>query len=256
MTSSNRPILISVAQFMNELEAGTISIMGIIETAHRLGADGVELRREVWPKQHEELQMVRSRLEELGLSVTYATFSTLFNADADGKKALYQDIETASALGAPIFRVFQGPAPADDDEAGWAVGQEAVDFAASQGVTIALENYARTPGGTLAEIKQALDRIPNLATNIDFSNYAGHNEDIFVALETVSDRVVYTHLKDRSGTVEGDLTYLGGGTLPMDEIMTALERLAQHVFYCFEFRGGGDPEGRIEKSLAYLRNRQ
>ena len=169
MTKPNRPLLISVAQYLDELEVGTVSIFDIIEIAHRLGADGVELRREVWPEQDQELEAARVRIEALGLIVTYATFSTLFNADPAGEEILRKDIDTASALGAPLFRVFQGPVPADDDETGWAVGQGVVDYAASQGVTIALENYARMPGGKLAEIKQVLDRIqsPALATNID-----------------------------------------------------------------------------------------
>lgn len=257
MAPPHRPVLISVAQYMDELETGAMTIFEVIEAAQRLGADGVELRREVWPRQEEEVEAARARIEALGLIVTYATFATLFNADKEGDKILRQDIETASKLGSPLFRVFQGPAPADEDKAGWAVGQAAVEYAASLGVTIALENYARTPGGTLAEIQRVLERIPSpaLATNIDIGNYAGHGQDILEAIEAVGERAVYAHLKD-IGSPDRDLTYLGGGTLPMAEIITALDRLPQRILYCFEFRGGGDPEGRIKKSLAYLKTRQ
>jgi sugar phosphate isomerase/epimerase len=255
--TANRPILISVAQFMDELNAGSLTIFDVIEAASRLGADGVELRREVWPKHNEELAAARARCQDLGLILTYATFATLFNADEAGATMLRQDIDAAAALGAPLFRVFQGPAPADDDEAGWAVGQAMIDYAADQGVVIALENYARTPGGKLAEIKRVLDRLPspNLGTNIDIANYAGHGEDNLIAIQTVGDRAIYAHLKDMSATVPGDLTYLGGGTLPIDDIIAALNSLPQRLLYCFEFRGGGDPEGRIKQSLAYLKER-
>jgi hypothetical protein len=50
-----------------------------------------------------------------------------------------------------------------------------------------------------------------------------------------------------------DTTYLGGGTFPLCAVLAEFARLLQKVIHCFEFGGGGDPEGRIEKSLAYLR---
>ena len=37
---------------------------------------------------------------------------------------------------------------------------------------------------------------------------------------------------------------------------SAVEALPQRLLYCFEFRGGGDPDGRITRSLEYLRGRE
>jgi len=34
-----------------------------------------------------------------------------------------------------------------------------------------------------------------------------------------------------------------------------LEALPQRLLYCFEFRGEGDPDGRIAQSLAYMNDR-
>jgi sugar phosphate isomerase/epimerase len=256
MAHSNRPVLVSVAQYMDELESGAMTVFDVIDAAHRLGADGVELRREVWANCEAEIQTARARIEELGLIVTFATHSTLFNANEAGHERMRQDIDLAAALGSPLFRVFQGPAPTDDDEAGWAVGQAAINHAAFLGVTIALENYAGMPGGKLAEIKRVLDRFPApaLETNIDIGNYTKHNQDVVEAINSLGARTIYAHLKD-IGQPDGDLTYLGGGTLPMRDILDALDRLPQQIIYCFEFRGGGDPDGRIEKSIAYLRAR-
>ncbi|NJN83581.1 MAG: hypothetical protein HC802_15725 [Caldilineaceae bacterium] len=72
------------------------------------------------------------------------------------------------------------------------------------------------------------------------------------AIATVGERAVYTHLKDLTDDPDDALTYLGGGQLPLAAIMDALDALPQRLFYCFEFRGGGEAEARIEKSLAYL----
>ena len=259
MTHLNRPILISVAQYMAELESGTMTVFDVIDAAHRLGADGVELRREVWANCENEIKAARAHIEELGLIVTFATHSTLFNADDAGHERTRQDIDLASTLGAPLFRVFQGPAPSDDDQAGWAIGQAAIQHAAFLGVTIALENYVGMPGGKLAEIKRVLDRFesPALGTNIDIGNYTKHDQDVVAAVEAIGDRTVYAHLKDIETPAEGGgLTYLGGGTLPMGNILDALDSLPQQLMYCFEFRGGDDPEGRIKKSIAYLKARE
>ncbi len=253
--SNNRPLLISVAQYEDELKSGDSTVFDVIETAHRLGADGVELRRETWANWQDELGQARSRGEELGLLVTYATHVTLFSEDAAGQEMLRRDIDAASTLGSPVLRIFQGPAPATDDDPQWDSARKMIDYAATKNVVIALENYVGTPGGTLAEIARVLTLIvsPALGTNIDIGNYHARNEDIVNAIRTVGSRAVSAHIKDKSADPTEPPTYLGAGVLPLPAILAALEKLPQRIIFCFEFRGGGDPEGRIQKSLAFLR---
>lgn len=254
MYLSPRPLLISVMQFEDTLKAGTKTVFDVIETAHRLGADGVELRRETWSNWQNEVAAAREKAETLGLLVAYATHVTLFSAEEQGQQVLRQDIDAASALGSPILRVFQGPAPEDDDDERWAAARAMVDYAATQNVVIALENYVGMPGGKLAEIKRVLDRIqhPALGTNIDIGNYAQHGQDIVEAIHTVGDRAVYSHIKDKTATAGDPPIHLGAGVLPLPTILAALAVLPQSFPYCFEFRGGDDPEGAIKASLAYL----
>ncbi len=250
-----RPILISVMQYEDELQAGTRATRDVIAAAARLGAAGIEIRPEFWRDKARELPEARDLIAAHGLLVTNATRNTLFNAAPDGAAALREDIDDTRALGAPQLRVFPGPLPADDDAAGWAAGQALVDYAAAQGIVLALENYAWTPGGRLAEIAAVLDHIagPALATNIDIGNYTRHGDDVPTAIRTLAARAVSAHLKDQGGPPDFDSRPLGDGTLPLGAIMAELERLPQRLIYCFEFRGGGDPEGRIVSSLAYLR---
>lgn len=253
--AKNRPILISVIQYQDELKAGTLSIFDVIEKAHTLGADGVELRREVWANYQDELSAARERIEAVGLLVIYATFSALFSADESARKLLFHDIETAKALGSPLLRVFPGAAPTSLDDMAWESAIEAVEYAAAQGVTLALENFGKTPGGTVNEILHILNRIPldALKTNIDIGNYSTHGEDVPEAVQAVGSRAVYAHLKDKAGDKSDATTHLGGGEMPMREIITALNALPQQVIYCFEFVGDGEADARIEKSIAYLR---
>lgn len=255
--AAKRPILISVMQYEDQLKRGDCTVFAVIETAKRLGADGVELRRETWANWQAELDPARERIEALGLLVTYATHVTLFSAEPSGQAVLHQDIDAAQRLGSPLLRVFQGPAPADDDDASWVAAQAVVDYAAAHNVVIALENYVGMPGGKLHEIQRVLDRIDHgaLGTNIDIGNYVQHGQDVVEAIQTIGHRAVYAHLKDKVGTAGEAPVQLGAGTLPLPAILAALDGLPQSFPYCFEFRGGDDPAARISQSLAYLGQR-
>jgi len=239
---------------MDELQAGTMRAADVIEKACTLGADGVELRREPWPAYERELVATRQLVEAIKLGVTYATHNLLFSLDAEAHQLLLHDVDTAAALGSPLLRIFPGQTPPDDDGPGWEGAMEAVERAASRGIVIALENYVGMPGGTLDEVAHVLDRIqsPALQTNIDIGNYVVRGQDPIEAIRTVGQRAVYAHLKDRPADPAGAHTYLGGGTMLLQPILAALDGLPQDMIYCFEFSGGGDPDGRIRKSLAYL----
>ena len=254
----HRPVLISVMQYEDELNAGTLATRDVIAAAARLGADGIEIRPEFWRDKPQELPEARDLIATLGLLVTNATRNTLFTAEPDGAARLREDIDDTRTLGAAQLRVFSGPIPADDDATGWAAGQAIIDYAASQGIILALENYAWTPGGRLAEIARILDRLPSpaLATNIDIGNYTRHGDDVPTAIRTLGSRAISAHLKDQDGPPDFGSHPLGGGTLPLGAIMAELEALPQRLIYCFEFRGGGDPDARIATSLAYLRERR
>ncbi|HEU5328754.1 MAG TPA: TIM barrel protein [Thermomicrobiales bacterium] len=253
MPTSN-PILISVVQYDADLKSGAMSLTGVAQRAQQLGADGVEYRDGYWREKDAELPALRQALRDLNLTATYATMATLFNTDQAGAAQLSQDIADAAALGSPLLRVFLGELPQGESDPAWAGARRAVEEAASQGIVLALENFARAPGCRVAEIARALAAIdtPTLQTNVDIGNYALNDEDIPAAIRQFGRRVVSSHLKDNAGT---DATYLGGGSLPLPAILDAFDRLPQQVMHCFEFGGGDDPDGRIAASLAYLRQR-
>ncbi len=198
---------------------------------------------------------MRERLHEAGKLVTYATFSTLFSPDADAHALLLHDLDTAKALGSPLLRVFPGATPADLNDPAWQAANKAVDYAASLGIVVALENYARMPGGRLSEIRHIPEHIPShtLKVNIDIGNYPMHGDDVLEAIRTTGNRAVYAHLKDKVSPTAESATCLGGGTLPVRAMVEALNALPQALIYCFEFGGGGEPEALIEQSIAFLR---
>lgn len=254
--NANRPVIISILQYQDEIAAGTLSVFDLVDKVVSFGVDGIELRREPWKGYQSEIAPVREQLEAQGKLVTYATFSTLFAPDDDARKLLLHDIDTAKALGSPLLRVFPGVAPEDLADPAWNLAKEAVEYAAALGIVLALENFGKPPGATISEIAHVLNAIPypSLGTNIDIGNYATNGEDVVAAIHAVGDRAVYAHLKDKLGSKSDATTHLGGGDMPMGAIMTALEALPQRIIYCFEFAGGGEADTRIERSLAYLRD--
>jgi sugar phosphate isomerase/epimerase len=254
-----RPILLSTVQYDGELRTGQLVLAEVLHVAKRLGVDGVELRDVYWRDKTAEIPSCRQLGAELGLLLSYATFARLFGDEApNGREAVRQAIEDGAALGVRIVRVFPGPVPEDDDRAGWAASERLVELAAERGVLLALENFSGSPGGRLEEIQRVLSRFtsPSLGTNLDIGNYALNGQDVPAAIRALGPRIVYTHLKhNRRVEDKIEATYLGGGDAPLDETMDLFRQLPQPITYCFEFGGGGDPEGRIQKSLAYLRRR-
>jgi sugar phosphate isomerase/epimerase len=250
------PILISTVQYDDELRAGRVGQVDVLRAAKHLGVDGAELRLDYWRDKAIEIPLARQLADELGLLATYATSLTLFSPDADGPALLRQAIDDAVALGSPLLRVFPGLAPSGDDRRSWDPAREVVGYAASRGIVVALENFGQAPGCRVAEIQRVLDRIelPALGTNVDVGNYAANGEDPALAVRELSRRVVSSHLRDHAKTPAGvDATYLGGGIMPLRPVFAEFARLPHKVIHVFEFAGGGDPEGRVAKSLAYLR---
>lgn len=252
--NAQRPVILSVIHYQDEILSGTLRVFDLFDKLDALGVAGIELRREIWPNYQDEVQAARKWLDDHGKIVTYATFSTLFSPDEGARKLLFHDIDTAKALGSRLLRVFPGAAPSDVSAEGWNGAREAVDYAASMGVDIALENFVKAPGCTIREIAEILDEIPSqsLKTNIDIGNYATQGEDVLAAIEILGPRIVYAHLKDKVSDNSGGMTFLGGGGMPMEKIVRALNALPQQVIYCFEFGGGGEAEMRITKSVQFL----
>lgn len=255
--AGSRDFLISASHFEKELKSGSMSVLDLAPLAAKYGAQGVEYRDVYWKDKVRELPAVGNQLARMKLKATYTTVTTLYNRDQAKQKQLLQDIEDAKSLGSPLLRVQLGvrPGSGPEDAAVRRAAKEAVDYAKSLGIKLALENNSRPPGEKLSDIKATLEEFnsPALGTNIDFANYAVNDQDPIEAIKSLTPWIIYVHAKDAKKTEKGwTTTYLGGGTLPLKEILSALDATGRTFLFCFEFPGEGDPEGGIVKSKAYM----
>ena len=135
-------------------------------------------------------------------------------------------------------------------------GRRAVNRAAALRTPLSLENSAKAPGHLLPDIQATLETFACrwLGTNLDFANYVGTGQDPIAAIRELGRWINYIHAKDAKQTGGGwRSTFLGNGSLPLREIVAALDATGKTVPLCFEFPGEGDPEGAIRKSLEFMR---
>ena len=250
----NRPVLLCIIQFQDQIEANEMSVQDAIEQAALYNVQGIELRREVWPHYAEEIEVTARLLQERGFVGTYATFSRLFAADEVAQALLIHDIETAARLGSPFLRIFQGELPDDEDVTGWGNARQALDYAESLGIRLALENLGGPPGHRATDIRHVLDRLdsPTLVTNFDIGNYDALGKTSTRPSNCWAPRWPCVHLKDNSGLDGVPPQPLGAGSMPMAHILTDLDALPQEVYYCLEVGGGDNPHEKIAQSLDYL----
>jgi sugar phosphate isomerase/epimerase len=257
MALRRRPVLACGVQFEQQLKAG-MSVTEIPEIAKRVGVDGVEFREVYWKDRAAELPIVRDRMRSLGLLTTYATFTTLVNAEPAAREQLLGDVDDAHALGSPLLRVFRGPWPEGSDEAEmWQGARRAIARAEAHGLRLALENFAREPGNRRQEVQAALEALntPTVCTNLDTANYVNNGEDLIANIEALQGYIGYSHLKDvrRQPGVENQVVPLGEGDLPFDRIFALFDATGRDFPVTLEHGGGDDPERAIATSLGHLR---
>jgi sugar phosphate isomerase/epimerase len=252
-----RAIYLSAVQFDEQLTAGKKTVLDLAPFAASLGLQGVEYRDVYWRDKATELPAVKRQMAQLKLKAAYTTVAPLYHPDPARQEQLIRDIEDARALGAILLRVNLGERPGTRpaDAGAHYGGRKAVERAAALRIPLSLENNSKAPGHLLPDIQAALEAFACrwMGTNIDFANYAGTGQDPLSAIRGLGRWTNYIHAKDAKQTADGwKPTFLGNGSLPLREIVAALDVIGKTVPLCFEFPGESDPEGAIRKSLEFM----
>ena len=197
------------------LTSRRMSLQEFIRTCAEIGLDGVELTAYYFPAtDRATLNEIKRTCFEYGMHISGTAVGNNF-AQADPVKRRQhvemtkQWIDNAVVLGAPCIRVFAGPVPeghTEEEVFNWVVDclREVIDYAAIQGVVVALENH----GGITSTAEQVL-RIYRavqstwFGLNLDLGNFTG---DIYAQFEQVAPYVVTTHAKTHYRGNNGRLT--------------------------------------------------
>ena len=252
-----REIFISAVQYDDQLRSGGMSALDLAPRAAAFGVQGIEYRDVYWRDRRVELPEAKRQLAQLKLRAAYTTMAPLYHPDPAVQQRLLRDIEDARDLGATLLRVNLGQRPGTGpaDAAIHYAGRMAVERAAAFRVRLTLENNSKAPDHLLSDVRQTLVTFSCrfFGTNLDFANYVTTGQDPIAAIRALTRWINYTHAKDVQTSADGwRSTYLGNGTLPLKEIIGALDATGKRFPFCFEFPGEGDPERGIRQSLEFL----
>jgi len=208
--------------YRQALQAGDLSLEAFVDECARMGLDGVELTSYYFPETGRDyLNSLKAHCFRRGMHILgTAVGSNFAQADEDAReehvRMTCEWIDHSVILGAPVMRVFAGPIPsgvAEDTAFGWALDclRRCVDYAAKEGVVVALENHGGVTS-TPAQVQKFLDALdsPWFGINLDFGNF---RDDPYPGYAQIAPRTVTTHAK---------VTYRKGeGKEPVDYVQVA-----------------------------------
>ena len=188
---------------------------------------------------------VKALLEEYGMTMCVHSARVCDFSSEEGYnkslEAMKNDLLTAKKGGSKYLMAVPLLREEDMDKAKgeyreyfFRIFKDLADFGDEQGVCVTVENYSdiRLPYGSIEDIKEILDRIPNIYYNLDTGNFTLAGEDAVKGAECFLDRTVNVHLKDvaenENGTVlrrgkRFDCVALGEGVVDNLKIMQMLK---------------------------------
>lgn len=147
---------------------------------------------------------------------------------------------------------------------------ELAGLALDYGVSLVMEEYDNelSPIATMEGVRRFLDGCPALSCAFDTGNFRFANQAVGDAYQLLRDRIGHVHLKDRSYTQrngEGAKTALdsvnlypapvGGGDLPLEDILAQLKRDGYDGIYTIEHYGANHALEYLKDSVAWVQAR-
>lgn len=268
---------VSMWSYVGHYQAGKMDVLGFLDAAGKLGADGVELLFCFWKDKADELPKAKAKAAELGIKIaSYAISNDQTSEDPAERKrqveGIKEGVDTAVALGTDRVRVFSGHSKTVAFETGlqWIVEglAEGAKYAEEKGVVLCLENHG-VLAGTGEQVKTILDRVgsPALKANPDTGNFLLVNENPVDAIRIVAPLAGNVHFKDfrAAKPEETDHVYeglngarvvgtaIGEGDVDLPAVVKLLADAGYDGFLTVEYEGVEDPDTAMPRSVAYAR---
>ncbi len=247
----------------------------VLARAKEYGYDGVEIRgflnEAILTATNVFLtdpNKIKDQFASAGVEIACLASSIAFSGkkkiDAELAGDLKKFIDTASALGTPLVKVFDTQVKAGQtrSSAGAAMGDwllPIADYAADHDVTIVIENALSFRQSK--EMWTIIDRLshPAIACCWDVFNAALIGESPLISVPTLNSRIAYTQIKDaKFGPLGASYCKLGQGDVKGDQFITRLRGIGYTGYVTVEWEkawlpGLAEPEEILPAALTTLK---
>ena len=242
-----------------QIAAAKMKLEDFIDYCAELGLPACELTGYYFPKTvtPEYLNAIKLQTFKLGLDISGTAIGNDFCvAENKGRAAQLQMcrdwVDFAAAMGAPVIRIFAGRVPKGETEAVAlkrciAGIEESLEYAATKGVMLALENHGgitATPAQMMRIIEPVKDH-PNFGVNFDSGNF--RTDDPYGDLEKIAPLAVNAQIKVMIGP--------RGKAEPADlkRVVQILKDAGYRGYVVLEYEEKEDPKKEIPRYLDQLR---
>ncbi len=248
-------------------------VVEVLQNARKLGIEAVEASANNILGREDEFGQELA-MADMEISSIPAYFD--FGNDLDVKLQATPILEAAQFLGAPRLLVIpgfweEGDSPQQKEEKVARMTQcvaQLGELALEYGLSLVMEEYDSelSPIADIAGVRRFLDECPGLGCAFDTGNFRFAAEDVRDAYGRLKDRITHVHLKDRAYApllgeepkVAVDQVGLypapvGGGDLPMAEIMERLRRDGYDGIYTIEHYGAKNQWDCLRRSVEWVK---
>lgn len=239
-----------------------LDILGVIDTARRVGADGIE----VWgqaphvpdPSDLGHVASIRDAMRQAGLAAPqYGSYARAGTPGFIDK--LSADLAVASRLDAPACRIWAGPADSETLEGGqWAHLvddlRDAGQLAADHGLLLTMERHGGTATNTLWGCLRVFEEVASPALRLNYQVRETDAEIIAAEIRSLGPHILNVHAMNWC-TGEGTRVSvrLADGEVDWRELVNALKQAGCDGCTEIEFvrRGAGEISlAETERELA------
>ena len=270
---------LSMYSCVRAVQAGQLDLTEFVDYAAAQGVAGLELLDIFWTDAEREIPAVKACIAAAGMAVAVYSISNDFiqpdaRARAQELADLKRGVDIALELGTDIVRVFSGSAREGVSQAegrSWILeGLSAgADYAASRGVTLALENHGKFAGRS-DQVRDIIEAVasPALRVNLDTGNFLPVGQNPAEAAADLAELVVLVHLKDMRRATGDEASHvfadpdgqlltgsvIGEGLVDLAAIRAVMDSAGYDGWWSLEYEGADEPlaEG-VPRSLAAAR---
>ncbi len=242
-------VILNTWIFEKEIKRG-VTQLELVDRIKKLGADGIEVRREYFKNFNEEIVQVGERAKELGLIVNYSVPDVVFTEDGKINEKLLGYFNEGEILGISKIKFNTG----SFNKFNGNLKEELSKFPLNE-IQMNVENDQTILSGTVEPIKTFLNAVHNAGyINVgyvyDLGNWAFTHGDAVASADALYDVTDYIHLKN---------TIVDGGELSTSDDLdegiydwrNILNHLPHDVSFALEYPM--DTEKQIEQQIQLLK---